>query len=98
MMTLGSVILKVKGPYTAWVDRVLEDKVHYVSVKEDLSDVNEVLEWCKTHDSECKTIAQTAREFALKALKREFVESTFANTVWEFATSSPTVAIPKIPR
>jgi hypothetical protein len=98
MMTLGSVILKVKGPYTTWVDRVLEDKVHYVSVKEDLSDVEEVLEWCKTHDSECKTIATTAREFALTALKREFVESTFANTVWEFATSSPTVAIPKIPR
>lgn len=88
MMTLGSVILKVTGPYTTWVDHVLKDREHYVSVKEDLSDLQEVIEWCKTHDDECSEIATRAREFATQALSRDYVESTFAKTLWEFTGES----------
>lgn len=82
MMTLGSVILKVRGPYTTWVDHVLKDREHYISVNEDLSNLEEVLEWCKAHDDECREIANKARAFAEKALTREFVEATFAKLIW----------------
>ena len=94
MMTLGSVILKVTGPYTTWVDHVLKDREHYVSVKEDLSDLLDVVEWCKTHDGECQAIATKAREFATKALTRDYVESTFAKTLWQF-TGDTSSASPK---
>jgi hypothetical protein len=86
MMTLGSLILKVRGPYTTWVDHVLKDREHYISVKEDLSNLQEVLEWCKGHDEECKAIAQRGREFADNALKREFVEASFAKLLWNLNT------------
>ena len=82
MMTLGSVILKVRGPYTTWVDHVLKDREHYISVKEDLSNLQEVIEWCKTHDEECRMIAKRGQEFATRALSRDYIESTFAKLVW----------------
>jgi hypothetical protein len=82
MMTLGSVILKVKGQYTTWVDHVLQPKKHYVEVKEDLSDLKEVLEWCKSHDSECEEIGKEGRAFALQCLTKEYMESSFAGALW----------------
>ena len=82
MMTTGSLILKVKGPYILWVDHILKNKEHYVEVNEDLSDLKEVMEWCKEHDSECKQIAKRGMEFAKKALTKEFVDSSFAKVLW----------------
>jgi DNA-directed RNA polymerase II subunit RPB2 len=82
-MTLGSVILKVKGEYNLWVDHLLHDKVEYVSVKEDLSDLIEVIEWCKSHDDECRQIAENGRKFAEQALYYLYVKDSFAKILWE---------------
>ena len=90
-MLMGSVVLKVEGPYTLWVDHLIRDKEHYVSVKGDLSDLDEVLKWCKVNDSECKRIAAAGREFALKVLTQKYVDESFAKLVWGIVDkSSPT--------
>jgi len=87
MMTTGSLILKVKGPYILWVDHLLKDKQHYVEVAEDLSDLESVMQWCRDHDSECREIARRGMEFAQKALTKEFVDASFAKILWGVTTS-----------
>jgi len=82
MMTTGSLILKVKGPYLLWVDHLLKNKTHYVEVKEDLSDLKDVIKWCKEHDDECNQIAKRGMEFAKTALTKEYLEGSFAAILW----------------
>jgi hypothetical protein len=76
-MLLGSVILKVAGKYDLWVEQLLQDGVNYISVKEDLSDLIEKIEWCKSHDEECKTIAENGTLLAKKVLDKNFVNDSF---------------------
>lgn len=47
--------------------------VHYIPVKNDLSDLREKLHWAKLHDKEAKQIAQNAREFALSHLMPDHI-------------------------
>ena len=39
---------------------------HYVETARDFSDLPEKLEWCRTHDEECKQIALNGRTFILE--------------------------------
>ena len=89
MMTTGSLILKVKGPYILWVDHLLKDKQHYVEVAADLSDLQTVVQWCRDHDSECEQIARRGMEFAKKALTKDFVDASFAKILWGVTTAVP---------
>jgi hypothetical protein len=95
MMT-GSLILKVKGRYTMWTDHMLKDGVHYVSVNEDLSDLEEKIRWCMEHDAECETIAKNAYEFAKMALANHYVQIAFAETLWNVHTSSMMGSSPEV--
>lgn len=49
----------------------LEPFVHYIPVKEDLSDMEEKFSWAENNPEECSKIAKTAYEFAVSNLKRE---------------------------
>ena len=81
MMT-GSLILKVDGPYTLWIDHLLKPLKHYVPVKADLSDLVEVVEWCKKHDAKCKKIALAGYEFAKNALTKDYIDASFVKVLW----------------
>ena len=83
MMTLGSVILKVEGDYTLWVEHMMKDKVNCIKIKKDLSDLREKLDWCKEHDTECQEIAKQGREMAIKCLTKEYLYDSFAKTLWD---------------
>jgi len=65
LMSSGSVILRVASTSTLsnklWFFPLLEDGVDHVSVRADLSDLKEKLEWCVAHDSVCQAIAAEAR-------------------------------------
>jgi hypothetical protein len=67
---MNSVILLVKSKYKLWFHNMLEEYVHYVPVKEDLSDLIVIIEWCKKHDKECKKIAENARNLYLTKLNK----------------------------
>jgi len=77
-MLTGSVILRVQSEYVHWADHLLQEGKHYISIKSDLSDINEVLEWCLKNDSKCKKIAEQGLKFATKVLTREFLQSYFS--------------------
>jgi hypothetical protein len=74
MMVLGSVILKVDSRCVAdqlWYFPLLEPYYDHVPVKADLSDLAEQIEWCRTHDEECKLIASRARMIHDRFLSKE---------------------------
>jgi hypothetical protein len=75
----GSLILRVKSPYVHWLDDKFKDGKHYISIAEDLSDVQEKVEWCLKHDKKCKKIAENGRTLALKCLNKDFITKSFAN-------------------
>ena len=51
--------------------RDLKPFVHYIPVKEDLSDLEEMYDWAEAHPEECKQIAKNALEYAQNNLTRE---------------------------
>ena len=60
---MNSVILLVKSQWKVWYTDMLKEYVHYVPVEYDLSNLISQIEWCKTHDKECKKIAKNAQIF-----------------------------------
>ena len=81
-MLLGSVILKVEGKYNLWVEHLLQDGIHFISVKEDLSDLIEKIEWCMGHDEECKVIAENGVKIASKILNKDYINDSFVKILW----------------
>jgi predicted RNA methylase len=63
-MQTGSLILRVKSPFTQWSDQYLVSGRHYLEVAEDLSDLKQVIEYCRTHDAECAQIALDGKNVA----------------------------------
>jgi hypothetical protein len=59
----GSVLFKVEGVWEQWYYPKLIPWIHYVPIKDDLSDLNEVVNWCIANDDKCKQIANNAYIF-----------------------------------
>lgn len=76
MMQLGSVILKVDSKCVAdkmWYFPLLQPYRDHIPIKADLSDLREKLEWCHTHDDECKKIAANAQQIYKEFVSREAI-------------------------
>ena len=71
LLGTGSVVLIVKGKYRLWFEQWLIEGVHYIGVKEDLSDLKQKIEWCIQHDDECKKIAENSVKFFNERLTLE---------------------------
>jgi hypothetical protein len=85
-MTTGSLILRVMSPYTSWVDHMIKAKVHYIPVKEDLSDLLDVIKWCKKNDERCKEIANNGFVFARSVLNKQFIQSYLSKIMWSLSS------------
>tara|TARA_Y100000389_G_scaffold204555_1_gene257951 strand:- start:317 stop:3181 length:2865 start_codon:yes stop_codon:yes gene_type:complete len=59
----GSAILIPKSKYNLWFSYKLKPYVHYVPIKEDLSDLVTQVQWCIKHDDKCKQIGKNAQSF-----------------------------------
>ena len=70
----GSVILLVDSPYTLWFQKYMKamdtsnssastKDVTHISVKFDLSDLKDQLQWCLDNDTKCQEIAQNSLKF-----------------------------------
>lgn len=65
---VGSLLFKPDSRWIQWYYDELKPGVHYIPVKENLSDLLEKLEWAIEHDKEAKTIGERCRALALTHL------------------------------
>jgi hypothetical protein len=65
---LGCCVIKIASAegYRQWYYDKLEPWVHYVPACADLSDLIERIEWCRSHENECRDIARAGQEFAMR--------------------------------
>lgn len=88
MMLTGSLTLRVKSQYTSWMDNTLREFEHYIPVSADLSNLDDVLDWCRDHDTECRQIAEAGRIAAESALTQTTICTFIRNAMWNAAPSS----------
>lgn len=79
----GSAVLLVKSKYRLWFSHLLQEYVHYIPVKEDLSDLYSQIEWCKQHDKQVEQISQNAKQFYEQYLTKEGVLNYLQTVLWK---------------
>lgn len=78
---MNSVVLIVESEYKVWYSNMLIPNFHYVPVKKDLSDLVDKINWCITHDDECKIIAINAKLFQTRYLFKEGIYDFLQKTL-----------------
>lgn len=77
-----SIPIMPKPRFHSWLcERWLEDKVHYVEVKRDFSDLEEKINWCIDHDKECQEIASNGKAFIVDNFARRDRELEIQKTL-----------------
>ena len=83
LLQSGSLIINVESKYvignTRWYDHLLIPYKHYIPVKYDLSDLEEVILWCRLNDDKCKLIVQNALELYNNYFTKEHILKYTAN-------------------
>jgi hypothetical protein len=62
-LSMGCVVLLADSKYRTWYRRYLIPYVHYVPIKEDLSDIFDKIRWCRENDDKCEIISINAKKF-----------------------------------
>jgi hypothetical protein len=88
-MATESLILRADSPYVSWVDHEIRPFEHYIPIKADLSDLVEVIGWCRKNDVLCQRIAKRGYLFARNALTRKYITNTLLNLMGEFMGQPP---------
>jgi hypothetical protein len=70
-MSYNSVLLIVKSKYKMWFSDLLKPYVHYIPIKNDLSDLIDQIKWCTNNDDKCKKISKNAMDFYNKYLTKD---------------------------
>jgi hypothetical protein len=70
-MSMGCCILLADSKYRLWFRSLMKPMVHYVPIKEDLSDLVEKIKWCRINDVDCKKIAKNAKKFYVQYLQKD---------------------------
>ena len=82
---MNCVILMVKSKWNIWYSEKLKPWIHFVPVKEDLSDLVEKILWCKNNDSKCSEIAKQSRKFYEENLNKKAILNNLKNTLNELS-------------
>jgi hypothetical protein len=81
----GSVLLKVQSVWRQWYYNELKEWIHYVPIKNDLSDLNQKIEWCISNDDKCKVIVENARNFVIeKIFDKEYVNNKIVESTLKY--------------
>jgi hypothetical protein len=77
LLQCGSLILQVESKYVVgdiyWYSHLLKPYVHYVPISFDFTDLEEKINWCRTHDNDCKQIVANAMKFYETHLSRNAI-------------------------
>jgi hypothetical protein len=69
--SLKSVILIPWSPYYVWFSYLLQPFVHFVPIEPDLSNLIDMIKWCRENDKKCKEIAENGYNFYKKYLEKD---------------------------
>ena len=82
-LSSNSVVLLAGSEWKLWYSNLLKPYVHYVPVKKDLSDLCNIIDWCRRNDQKCLQIIKNANEFYDKYLGVEgildYLQMIFVN-------------------
>ncbi len=73
----GSLTLKQESDEVQYFYSALKPYVHYVPIKNDMSDLIEKINWAMNNDAKCKQIMQNGRAFVEKNLMLDSIYSYF---------------------
>ena len=85
IMLSQSVLVKQETANIEWFYPALKPYVHYIPIKEDLSNLLEQIEWMKGHDSELEIISQNSYNFAKNNLMPEQIDQQMAIVLNEYS-------------
>jgi hypothetical protein len=72
MLASNSVVVMPEPTIESWLmEGLLKPFVHYVPVKDDFSDLEKVIHWCKENDDKCKEISGNATRWMIQFMNRE---------------------------
>jgi hypothetical protein len=64
LLASGRPLILVDRPFVEWYMPEFVAGTHYLSVRRDLSDLSEKVEWLATHDAEARTMGRSAAELS----------------------------------
>jgi hypothetical protein len=68
----NSIVLMAKPIIEGWLmEGALEPFVHYVPLKDDFTDLDKMIDWCRNNDDKCKEISANARKHIEQFLDEE---------------------------
>eukprot|EP01082_Thalassiosira_pseudonana_P015071 g13379.t1 g13379 contig8:554464-557723(-) len=76
-LAMAGVLLHHETPTKDYIHDYMKPYVHYVPIKEDLTDVNAKLEWCESHPYESKQMSKQASELMRYLSSDEGFEQLF---------------------
>lgn len=80
----NSIVLMIPPILETWaMEGLLKPYVHYIPLKDDYSDLAEILDWCKQNDDKCKEIVNNANVF-MKQFEDFNVETELFNLIKEY--------------
>jgi len=82
----GSLTFKQESDNKQYFYSALKPYVHFIPIKKDMSDLLEKIAWAKSHDAECRQIANNARAFALKNLMPEQIYAYLHRVLQKYAS------------
>jgi hypothetical protein len=82
----GSLCLKQDSEEVQYFYSALKPYIHYIPIKNDMSDLIEKIIWARENDEECKTIADQARRFCLNNLMIEDVYAYFYSVLEKYSS------------
>jgi hypothetical protein len=79
----NSLVIMRKPFIISWLmESKLEPYVHYVPLKDDFSDLDEIYQWCLDNDDKCKEIVKNANKF-MDNFKDIELENKLENTIYK---------------
>ncbi|MGN0384197.1 MAG: glycosyl transferase family 90 [Eubacterium sp.] len=85
LMFSGRPLFIADRPWKEFWNNDVVPFVHYIPVKEDLSDLVERVDWAESHPDECKQIAMNAQEYAMTHLRREDAINYFVDVIVNYS-------------
>ncbi|XP_071503346.1 protein O-glucosyltransferase 2-like [Diadema antillarum] len=94
LMAGDSTVFKHDSIYYEHFYSELEPWIHYVPFKQDLTDLEEKIEWAMEHDEEARTIAETGKAFVRENLTSNHIYCYYLKVLEEYAARQ--VGTPRI--